>query len=268
MGEVNEYIEKAYVNQKWEKEQYKLNYFYCKTEKELLEKFFYEILPRISLISGWNVIDFDWQTLVNRAQKCGVDPVKMLKSKTLTGQHKLPVHMGVIDYIEAMLKFRPIKQPENHQLDYISRRSFGIGKLPNVYNTFYEFQKDHYTFIKYNIVDSILVRLVDKRHHLLAASYEIATIAGVELNRIFGPVFMTEMFMCRLFLLDGKHMWIKKKKFDVVQEKYMGAYVMTPVTGFHEFIACFDFASMYPNIQMQFNISPDSYLGKLKHLNM
>ena len=211
MDEVNEYIGQAYDNQGWEKEKYQLSYFYFETEKELLEHFFYLILPRLPLISGWNVIEFDWKTLINRAAKAGVDPVRKLQSKTLTGRDRLPVHMGMIDYIEAMLKFRPIKAPENHQLDYIARRSVGIGKLPNPYSTFYEFQKDHYTFIKYNIIDSILVRLVDKRHHLLAASYEIATIAKVELNRIFGPVFMTEMFMCRLFLLDGKHVPVKKK---------------------------------------------------------
>lgn len=269
MREVNEYVGQAYDNQKWAKEEYTLDYFYFSTEKELLEHFFYSVLPRLSLISGWNVIDFDWQTLVNRAAKCGVDPVKKLKSKSLTGQYKLPVHTGMIDYIEAMLKFRPIKAPENHQLDYIAKRSVGIGKLPNPYSTFHEFQQDTYMFIKYNIIDSILVRLVDKRHHLLAASYEIATIAGIELNRIFGPVFMTEMFMCRLFLLEGKHMWIKKKaSADMKQEKYIGAYVKEPIPGYYEYISCFDFASMYPNIQMQFNISPDSFLGKLKEVNL
>lgn len=268
MREVNDYVKQAYDNQKWHFQDYRLDYFYFPTEKALLEHFFYHILPRLPLISGWNVIEFDWQTLLNRAEKCGVDPVRKLMSKNLTGQFRLPVHIGMIDYIEAMLKFRPIKAPENHQLDYIAKRSVGIGKLSNPYGTFYDFQKDHYTFIKYNIIDSILVKLVDKRHHLLSASYEIATIAGVELNKIFGPVFMTEMFMCRLFLLDNKHMWLKKKNKDIVQEKYLGAYVKEPDTGFHELIACFDFASMYPNIQMQFNISPDSFLGRLKQVNL
>lgn len=267
MTEVNQYVGQAYDNQHWQKEEYRLDYFYFKTERELLEHFFYNVMPKLPLITGWNVIEFDWQTLINRAEKCWVDPVRRMQSKSLSGQYRLPVHTGMIDYIEAMLKFRPIKAPENHQLDYIAKRSVGIGKMPNPYNTFYQFQRDAYTFIKYNIIDSILVKLIDKKHHLLAASYEIATIAMVELNKIFGPVFMTEMFMCRLFLADNKHMRIKKKRTDIVQEKYVGAYVKEPETGFHEMIACFDFASMYPNIQMQFNISPDSFLGRLKLVN-
>ena len=233
----------------------------------MLEHFFYVMLPKLPMIVGWNVINFDWQTLLNRAEKCGVDPVRKLNSKYLTGQYRLPVHTGMIDYIDPMLKFRPIKAPENHTLDYIAKRSVGIGKLPNPYGSFYEFQQDKYLFVKYNIIDSLLVKLVDRKHRLLSASYQIATIAGVEINRIFGPVFMTEMFMCRLFLLDDKHMWAKKKTMSE-QGKYVGAYVKEPIPGYYELISCFDFASMYPNVQMQFNISPDSYLGKLKDVNL
>jgi DNA polymerase elongation subunit (family B) len=43
---------------------------------------------------------------------------------------------------------------------------------------------------------------------------------------------------------------------------YDGAYVARPEPGFYKYVSCFDFASMYPNIQIQFNISPDAYLGK------
>ena len=31
----------------------------------------------------------------------------------------------------------------------------------------------------------------------------------------------------------------------------------------YKFVSCYDFKSMYPNIQMQFNCSPDTYLGKI-----
>lgn len=268
MGEANDYVKKAYDKQGWDFNEYELSYFCFETEKEMLEHFFHMVLPKIPLICGWNVIQFDWQTLVNRAEKHGIDPVRKLMSKRLTGQYRLPVHIGMIDYIDPMLKFRPLKKPENHTLDYIAKRSVGMGKLPNPYSTFYEFQQDSYKFILYNIIDSILVKLVDMKHHLLAASYEIATISGVEINKIFGPVFMTEMFMCRLFLQDNKYMWAKKKRNNIEQEKYAGAYVKEPETGYHQYIACFDFASMYPNIQMQFNISPDSFLGRVKDVDL
>jgi DNA polymerase elongation subunit (family B) len=43
---------------------------------------------------------------------------------------------------------------------------------------------------------------------------------------------------------------------------YEGAYVKKPVPGYYNYVSCYDFSSMYPNIQIQFNISPDTYLGK------
>ncbi len=48
-------------------------------------------------------------------------------------------------------------------------------------------------------------------------------------------------------------------------ETYAGAYVMPVVPGHYDLVACYDFASMYPNIQMQFNISPDSFMGNVKN---
>jgi len=42
---------------------------------------------------------------------------------------------------------------------------------------------------------------------------------------------------------------------------YTGAFVMPPIPGHYDYVACYDFASMYPNVQMQFNISPDSFIG-------
>jgi DNA polymerase elongation subunit (family B) len=45
---------------------------------------------------------------------------------------------------------------------------------------------------------------------------------------------------------------------------YAGAFVMKPVPGFYKYITLRDFASMYPKITIQFNMSPDVYMGKIK----
>ena len=254
MAEVNEYVKEF-------GETYTLDYIHFDTEKEMLEAFFYKLLPRLPLLTGWNIIEFDWQTMLHRAELHKVDVVRNLPSKVLNGQFRTPTHTAIIDYIDALLKFKPYKDPENHQLDYIATRSLGKGKLKHPYNSFYEFQQDTFMFVKYNIIDSILVRLVDKKHKLLYASYSIASIAMVEQNRIFGPVFMTEMFMCREFIKDGKFVWTKKKTMGE-HEKYKGAFVKAPAVGYHKDIVCLDFKSMYPNIQIQWNISTDTYLGK------
>ena len=69
--------------------------------------------------------------------------------------------------------------------------------------------------------------------------------------------------MCREFLNKNLKMmklpWGEQKDNTAT---YEGAYVKKPTPGHYNAIACYDFSSMYPNIQIQFNISPDTYLGK------
>ena len=263
----------AFVNNYFKdfKKTYTLNYFYFETEKQLLEKFFHVLLPKIPMITGWNVIEYDWLTLVNRAKRNGIDITLNLPSTMLLGKMSIPVHLGLIDYIEAFMAFKPMKTVENFQLKYIANRSLGVTKLEHRYKSFMEFQKHTDVFIKYNIIDAVLVQLIDEKHQLLEASYAIASIAGIELNRIFSPVFMTEMLMCKEFILDNKIVWaIDYRKHDDEDDKkkYKGAFVKEPVPGFYKYATCFDFSSMYPNIQMQFNVSPDTYLGRTDEIDV
>jgi len=44
--------------------------------------------------------------------------------------------------------------------------------------------------------------------------------------------------------------------------KFAGAYVKDPIVGLHEWVACYDFASLYPNTIVQWGISPEVYKGK------
>jgi DNA polymerase elongation subunit (family B) len=70
---------------------------------------------------------------------------------------------------------------------------------------------------------------------------------------------MAEAAMSREFLLRRRvfpRMDNSKKK----REKYEGAFVVDPLTGLYEWVTSFDFASLYPSIMRQWNISPESYL--------
>jgi DNA polymerase elongation subunit (family B) len=235
---------------------------YFETEVEMLEFFCHNVLPTLTLVTGWNVIDFDWQTLMNRCVKNGVNITKRLKSTKLAGKYRIPVHLGLLDYMEMAMEFRPIKMPENFTLDYFGKTVLGMTKVHHGYSSFNEFQKDHFAYAYYNIIDSIIVKLIDKEKQLLNVAYALADVSMVELQRIFSPVTKTEIFMCREFLEHGKFMPdIRLVGGDA--KKYKGAYVMQPTPGHYVYVALFDFASQYPNVTMQFNISPDAYLGKV-----
>lgn len=245
---------------------FKIRHKFFETEDELLSFYFHKIAPRQSFITGWNVIDFDWQYLMNRAKKRGIDPLANMPTKsTFNRSLKIPVHLGILDYMYLFQDpaYKPYQVVENYTLDYISNRALNVSKLKHPYGNMREFQQDVYMFTKYNIIDNILVKLLEDKFGLLEVAFSLANIAQVEVNKIHSPVHVTEVLMCREFLKMDRRMlkkpWSNSEPEDV---KYEGAYVMPPVPGYYEYISCYDFKSMYPNLQMQFNISPDSYLGK------
>jgi DNA polymerase elongation subunit (family B) len=90
---------------------------------------------------------------------------------------------------------------------------------------------------------------------------KLASISQVEINRAFSPVWVQESLMTREFYKRGKVM-VNIDKDSTVQEHFTGAYVKDPVTGLHEWVCCYDFSSLYPNVMIQFNISPEMYIGK------
>jgi len=48
------------------------------------------------------------------------------------------------------------------------------------------------------------------------------------------------------------------------RQQFEGAFVKEPKTGMHNAVAAFDFASLYPSIMRQLNVSPESFIRKVK----
>jgi DNA polymerase elongation subunit (family B) len=270
--EVNKYFKETIPHDPKDRkildQDFTIKYMFFETEKELMEFYFHKIAPRQSFLTGWNVIDFDWQYLMNRASKIGVDSLQNMTSrKTFSKRHKLPTHSGIVDYMQLFIDpgYKPYKVVENYTLDYIANRALNTSKLKHPYNSFREFQTDLYMFTLYNIIDNILVKLIEDKFGMMDVAFSVANVAEIEVNKIFSPVHITEVLMCRQFLNTGQKML--KKPWEGSKEEedstYAGAYVMPPVPGYYKYVSCYDFKSMYPNLQMQFNCSPDTYLGKI-----
>jgi len=225
--------------------------------------FFHKILPKIPFLTGWNVIGFDWIYLINRANRLKIEPMKFMPCEKLIGQSKLPIHMGLLDYMEVFMNTKPYKVVENYKLKYIAELVLGIGKLKHEYGSMLEAQRDTFNFVKYNIIDTCLVKLIDVKLGLLEVAFAISKFARVDVSKVFSAVFITETLMCREFLERGRYMSNDKRELDE-EATYDGAYVMKPVPGYYKYIMLDDFASMYPNITIQFNMSPDAYMGRMK----
>jgi DNA polymerase elongation subunit (family B) len=255
-SEVNEYLKKC-------GQVFAVKYMYFETELAMLQAFFKMVLPKIPFLTGWNVIGFDWIYLMNRAKRIGIEPMEFMPCEKLIGQAKLPIHMGLLDYMEVFMNTKPYKVVENYKLDYIADLVLGVTKLHNEYATMLEAQKDTFNFAKYNIIDTCLVKLIDDKLGLLEVAFAISKFARIEVSKVFSAVFITETLMCREFLEKGKFLANDKRDLDE-EATYDGAYVMKPVPGFYKYIMLDDFASMYPNLTIQFNMSPDAFMGKIK----
>jgi DNA polymerase elongation subunit (family B) len=240
-----------------------LKYMFFETEVELMKAFFHKALPKIPFLTGWNVIGFDWIYLINRCKNLDIDPMKTMPSKTLIGKSKMPIHLGLLDYMEVFMNTKPYKVVENYKLEYIANLVLGTTKLHSEYATMMEAQQDIENFIKYNIIDTVLIKLIEDKLGLLDVAFAISKFAKVDVSKVFSAVFITESLMCREFLDRGRYMANDRRELEA-DATYDGAYVAKPEPGYYKYVSCFDFASMYPNIQIQFNISPDAYLGKMR----
>lgn len=252
--QVNEYLQEK--GDTWD-----FKYKKFESEYDMLYTFFKDIASKMSVITGWNWFGYDWPYLINRAKRLGIDPKIMSPSGYFIGQNQLPAHILMIDYLEIYKKWdRVIKIKESNRLDYVAEKATGLKKIhyEGTLRTLY--QSDFTKFIFYNAIDCALVHYIDKKLKTMLTFFKIANLNGVEINRALSPVWSTEVMMMRKFL-ERKQVFVQTRK-DENHVKFAGAYVKDPIVGLHEWVACYDFASLYPNAIVQWGISPEVYKGK------
>lgn len=248
--DINNYFAK--FGDKWT-----LNFKKFDSEYDMLYTMFAKYIHKMPCITGWNLIEYDWQYLVNRCDRLKIDPSICSTSGYLQGKHRLPQHRLVVDYLEIVKKWdRVIKIKENHQLNYIAEVSTGLTKVKYNGNLKDLYEQEFVKFMFYNAVDSILVHYIDKKLNTLTTFFKLGEVSRVEVNKVFSPVWVMECLMAREFYRRDKVFPDKENNSE--QEHFEGAYVKEPIKGLHEWVTCYDFASLYPNTMIQFNISPES----------
>lgn len=251
------------INKHFEKfdEKWTFQYRQFQSEYEMLDEFFNKLMPMFSCVSGWNFTGYDWKYLLNRAANIKLNPDKCSPSGKLLGKNRYPQHRLIVDYMEIYKKWdKVIKVRENDKLDYVGKMAVGIEKIkyPGSFTELYE--KDFQKFVFYNAVDSVLVHYIDKKLNTMLAYLKLAQIAGIEAKKAFSPIWIMEALMNRKFLKRNE-VFVYTGNDDEDQKPFDGAYVKEPLRGFHNWITCYDFASLYPSIMRQFNISPETFIG-------
>lgn len=244
---------------------YSFNYQKFESEVDLLYTFFKSFVRKMPMMSGWNVITFDWTYLINRAKRLGVDPTISSPAGKLQGKELLPLHVGMLDYLELYRKWdRTVAIKENFKLDTVAYSVLGVNKIKYDGTLQDLFNNDFTKYVYYNAVDTILVQLIDRKISTMEIALTLANICKIGVYKASSPVTITESLMCRKLLEENK---VMAKDWDALDSskssQYAGAYVKKPKLGMHKAVAALDYASLYPSIMMQLNISPDSFITKV-----
>jgi len=256
-----------------------VEYVKCSNEHELLEQFldFWEsryFSPDI--LTGWFIEQFDLPYIVNRITRLfGEDtakrlsPWKILDMRTIEIKGRevqvySPNGIAILDYMRLYKKFSFSNQ-ESYTLDYISEKDLGDKKVDYKslgYTSLDDlYKRNHQLYIEYNIQDVNLVAALEDKHRFIEQVMAIAYDAKVNYEDCFTTVRMWDTIIHNYLLDQGvvvPHFSPSTKHFDIV-----GGYVKEPKPNLYEWVVSFDLTSLYPHLIMQYNISPDTYRGKI-----
>ena len=250
-------------------------YIKCKDEATLLSRFI-DIWNQFDLdiVTGWNIEFFDIPYLVNRiTQVLGEDFAKKLSPWNMLDEHNIeimgrnnqvfyPRGVAILDYLQLYKKFTYTNQ-ESYKLDHIAWVELGERKLDySEYDGLHDmYVRDFQKYIDYNIHDVILVDRLDEKMKLISLALTVAYDAKINYSDVFTSVRLWDTIIHN-HLMDNK-VAISNNKVTRKLDVFAGAFVKDPLIGFHEDVVSFDVESLYPSLIVQFNISPETYRGKI-----
>mgnify|MGYP005623609165 CR=1 FL=1 len=252
----------------------------CKDEEELLEKFKEEFLDfDPDIVTGWNVIDFDFDFLrglfdkykikfnlgrTNEKSKLKVES-NFFKNSSLkiSGRQVLDGLNFIKDpYIRDSPTIKS-KNFENFTLDAVASEMVGDGKLLKGKQRHEEiidfFNNDIDKLIDYNIQDCKLVYDILEKSAMIDLAIERAELTGMTLDRVGSSILSFDSLYIREATKRGSVS--PTQRYSEKENGITGGFVMSPASGIYDNVLVFDFKSLYPSIIRTFNIDPLSFSG-------
>lgn len=254
----------------------------CKNEEECLIKFRDEIIDLDpDIITGWNVIDFDFDYLKKLFDKYNIsmdigrtnDPARLKIESSFLRTSRMNVPGRVVldglslirdPFIQQAPSIKNIKF-ESFTLGEVANQIIGKTKLIKGKSRHNEIEelyngddKDKNKLIDYNLLDCELVYEILKKTNIIELAIERASLTGMMLNRISSSV----MSFDSLYIREARKMSLVSPSnyFGNDESSISGGFVMNPIPGLYNNVIVLDFKSLYPSIIKTFNIDPSSYL--------
>lgn len=258
-------------------------YTKCQNEAALLHKFLdYWKQNYPDIVTGWNSISFDMVYVVNRMRKLyGEDKVKELspwghvkedKGTDYYGKEAITYEiLGItqLDYKEIFTKFtgNTLGQQESYTLNNIAHVVLGEGKISyeEQDSLFALYKNDFQKFIEYNIKDVELIDRFEESLGLITLTLTMAYRGGVNYRDALGTTKIWDNIIYRML---NRNKVVCPPKEEKSKTSFVGGYVKEPQVGSHEWVVSFDLNSLYPNIIIQNNMSPETVVDGLVNTSL
>ena len=261
--------------------EYKFKYIKYDDEFDMLYAFFYKMIPKMPILTGWNFLQYDWLYLVNRSRKISkwvngkeykIDPAVSSLTKRMnkiwSTEFEVPAHRMIFDYMQLYeICDTSIKVKESSSLDFVANKLVGVEKIK--YNGSLQklYEDDFETFMYYNAVDSVLVQKIHESRNYISIIYAISSLAKIrivdvvsQMNNALGSLAITEGVLRNRFREMDNIVLFKEDRGDG-DSTIAGGWVKDPIVGMNRWVVIYDFASLYPTTQRQFFIAPETFVG-------
>lgn len=253
-----------------------LTYHHCPSEKQLLTNFVdYFAALECDLLTGYNSEGFDIPYIINRINNLlgeeaykKLSPVNRVYNRTLNnglfGKPQIRWYIdGVacVDYLDIYKRFI-FSNRESYKLDHIAELELGEKKVDYGNTNLANLAKDDWQkFVDYNVQDVALLVKLDRKLDFIAL---LRMLSYMGLTTLEGA-------MSTLSTITGSAAIRARQRKQFLptfvrhgdDTKNPGAYVAEPLEGFQSNVVSFDANSLYPNIMISLNMSPETKIGEI-----
>lgn len=260
------------------------------SEEKLLQNFmdwFKANFPDV--LTDWNGVSFDIPYLVNRIYNvfCVTEDDKKNINQYLSPVGKVyPTKMKLrfggdtveqvtyklegITHLDYLLlyrdKFGTQDKKPSYNLGSIGEDELGYGKMDYEGSIKDFYKRDFKSFVKYNIQDVYVLVKLDEKKKYIDQTRTLCTMSLVELENVYTSSSIIMGALIQTAHKNGLRMMTDNgvDKENIINEKFEGAYVYpTKVGVYRKGLAFYDVNSLYPNVMITLNISPETKMGKI-----
>jgi DNA polymerase II len=257
----------------------------CKDEADCLEKFKEELLKQDpDIITGWNVIDFDFNYLKERFRANEIrfdlgrsdEEIRLriesgfFRSSSIDIQGR-QILDGLSLIRDPFIRDSPAMKNtklNSLTLEDVSQEILGKGKLLKGRGRHKEIEdlyqaktkQSHQKLVNYNIMDCELVYDILEKTDIVNLAVQRSLLTGMPLDRITGSIAAFDSLYIRE--ANSRGLVSPTLHYKPKEERITGGYVQNSLPGVYKNVLVLDFKSLYPSIIRTFNIDPSSFLER------